>query len=391
MRGIVFGILLFLQVSVAAAQNWFFNAADRHSGDSLPRYSFVQLRYQLSRLTDTKTPGLRYIEENPIQSVDLRYGFFGYGRKKWQQLHHYPMYGVGISKFWFCPVKNIVGNPFTTYLFFNEPFLQTKRSSLHYDFSIGLSYNWKAYNTYANPEQKAIGSSINVMIGFSLQYELRITDRFDLIAGPSIDHFSNGRTRSPNRGLNLYGLQASARYKIGPRKRKDLPRIFEQITYTIDPYKPMYEFYVVGSGGIVTTFRDMDHPDIYFWAASMSLDAARHYGYTGKYGIGFDWFYDGSLKEQFEERYKGDVPARLLFWPGVHISHEYLVHRWTFITQAGINLKKTGDKGIWYGRIALRYDVSKSIFLRAGLRIYDSFISDFIECGIGYSIYTHRE
>jgi len=393
MRAVVLIIFLMGQVWISSAQSWFFRATDKHRSDSLPQYTFLQVRYQVERLNDTRTPGIKYIQKNPVQSADVRCGFFGYGRKKWQQLHHYPTYGLGISKFWFSPRKNILGNPFTTYLFFNEPLIQVKRASLHYDFTIGLSYNWNGYDTYTNPEQKAIGSSVNVMVGIALQYEFRVSDRLDMMIGPSVNHFSNGRTRSPNRGLNLYGLQASARYKFKPRHLKEgaIGKPFGRINYTFEPYQPMFEFYTVGSAGIVTTFKDIDNPGIYYWAASLSIDAARHYGYTGKYGLGLDWFYDGSLKEQFEEQYINKVPSRLLFWPGVHLSHEYMVHRWTFITQAGINLKKTGDKGIWYGRIALRYDVSKSIFIRTGLRVYDTFISDFIECGLGYSIYVCKK
>ena len=149
----------------------------------------------------------------------------------------------------------------------------------------------------------------------------------------------------------------------------------------------MYEFYAVGSVGVVTTFKDKDN-HIYYLIGSVSADLTRHYNYNGKLGVGFDLFYDASLVEDYEIQYpSGNVPTYLFYWPGIHLSHEYMVHRWTFITQAGLNLKVPMNKGIWYGRIGLRYDLTKSIFVRASLRVYDRFYSDFVEWGVGYSYY----
>ena len=142
--------------------------------------------------------------------------------------------------------------------------------------------------------------------------------------------------------------------------------------------------------GVTTTFQDKDIPNFYFLTGSATLDVARHYGYKGKYGIGFDWSYDESLKEVYQPDYPSGVPTSLLYWPGVHLSHEYMIHRWTLITQAGINLKDISDKGMWFGRLAFRYDVSKSIFLRVGLRVHKTVVSDFIEWGVGYSYYRKR-
>ncbi len=390
-RILTLGAFSLLVFTPAIAQNWFFNRSDVGI-DSLPQKSFLQLRYQIGRIADTKTDAVDYLEANPFQSIDFRYGFYGYGRKKWHQLHHFPTYGIGLSKVWFQPTDNILGNPYATYLFFKEPFAQFKKSSLSYDFSLGLAYHWKRYDTNSNPEQKVIGSSVTAMVGFIIQYEFKLSDRLDGTIGIGVNHFSNGRIRSPNRGLNLYGLNTSVRYRFGPgtpqKKANGIYRESKNIHHPIEPFKSLYEFYLVGSVGVVTTFRDINNRGIYYWIASGSIDVARHYSYTGKYGIGMDWSYDESLKVAYENDFPGSaVPTHLLYWPGIHLSHEYMVHRWTFITQAGINLKAVGDKGTGYGRVALRYDVSKHLFVRAGIRVYKTIVSDFIEWGVGYTYY----
>ena len=390
-RILTIGAFSLLALTPAWAQNWFFNKSDIVN-DSLPQKSFLQLRYQIGRIADTKTDAVNYIESNPFQSIDFRYGFYGYGRKKWHQLHHFPAYGIGISKVWFQPIDNILGNPYATYLFFNEPLARFKKSSLGYDFSLGLAYHWKPYDTNSNPEQKVIGSAVTAMVSFAIQYEFKLSDRLDGTIGLGINHFSNGRIRSPNRGLNLYGLNTSIRYRLGhstAHKKANITfKESKNIHYPTESFKSLYEFYLVGSAGVVTTFKDINNRNIHYWIASGSIDVARHYSYTGKYGVGVDWSYDESLKVAYANDYPASaVPTRLLYWPGIHLSHEYMIHRWTFITQVGINLKTVGDKGTGYGRVALRYDLSKHIFIRAGIRVYKTVVSDFIEWGVGYAYY----
>ncbi len=391
LRILTFGAISIFTAIPARSQQWNFNQSDK-SIDSLPQRSFLQVRYQVGRLANTNTDAIKYIESNPYQSIDFRYGIFGNGKKMWHQLHHHPTYGVGISKVLFQPTENILGNPWTAYAFYNQPFLRLKTSSLGYDFSFGLAGNWKPYDQQTNPEQKAIGSHVTGQLGFAVQYDFKLSNRLDGIIGLSLTHFSNGRIRSPNRGLNLYGLNASVRYRLGASGNSAEQKMagsflrVANIHHEIATFHPYNEFYVVGSLGAVTTFQDINNRSLSYMAGSLSIDIAHHFSYTQKLGIGLDWSYDESLKVVYQNDYPaGSVPTHLLYWPGMHLSYEYMVHRWTFITQAGVNLKVTGDKGLGYGRLGLRYDLTKHIFLRVGLRVYKFVASDFLEWGVGYS------
>ncbi len=390
-RILVFVVISSLVTITARSQQWDFISAD--SGvDSIPQRTFFQFQYQVGRLGNTNTDAIKYIESNPYQAFDLRYGIIGYGKKTWHQLHHFPTYGIGISKVLFQPRDNIIGNPLAAYIFYNQPVFKFRNSSISYDFSFGLAGNWKPYDEQTNPEQKAIGSAITGLLGLGVQYHFKLSGRLDGSLGIGLTHFSNGRIRSPNRGINLYGVNTSIFYRLGSGGNKthleqDRASIrYPNINSEIPTFKPRIEFYAVGSLGAVTTFQDINNRSLYYLAGSISLDVARHFSYTGKYGVGLDWSYDESLKVVYQNDYpNGNVPVNLLYWPGVHLSYEYMVHRWTFISQVGVNLKVVGDKGTGYGRLGLRYDLSKHIFLRVGLRVYKSLASDFIEWGIGYS------
>ena len=220
LRPLVFTLYFILCIHFSNAQNWFFNNADTANQKAFPKISFLQIRYQVGRFVDTGQESLRYIEDNPFNAFDFRYGIIGYGRKKWHPLHYYPTYGLGVTKFFFHPNDNILGNPFATYIFFNQPILTFKKSKIAYDFDLGLSYGWKPYDPQTNPEQKVIGSSINFIVMFGLQYEFKLSNRLDGIIGANLNHMSNGRIQSPNRGVDQYATNVSIRYRLVPRKPK---------------------------------------------------------------------------------------------------------------------------------------------------------------------------
>ncbi|MEO7989318.1 MAG: acyloxyacyl hydrolase [Chryseolinea sp.] len=384
-----------MSVHFCHGQNWFSNNADSADQHIFSKNGFLQVRYQRGGFMPSGDSGVQYIEKNPFDAIDVRYGLIGYGRKKWHQLHHYPTFGLGVTNFFFHPNNNLLGNPFATYLFFNEPLVQFKKSKLAYDFDVGLSYGWKPYDPQTNPNQQAIGSSLNFIFMLGLQYEFKLSNRLEGSIGANLNHMSNGRIRSPNRGINQYAGNVSLRYRLAPLKsrRQSNDLSFSEpinIHHDIDPFKSMLEFYAVGSAGVATTFKNKDN-HIYYLVASITTDVARHYRYNAKFGAGLDLFYDVSLKEDYQLQYPyGNVPSRLFYWPGVHLSHEYMVHHWTLVTQAGLNLWVPKNKGVWYARVGLRYDVSKSIFLRASVRLYQKGYSDFIEWGVGYSYYKFK-
>ena len=56
-----------------------------------------------------------------------------------------------------------------------------------------------------------------------------------------------------------------------------------------------------------------------------------------------------------------------------------------------IEFKSAERQRYLYARIGLRYDISKQFFVRASVRLYQKFYSDFIEWGVGYSYYKVKK
>ena len=264
---------------------------------------------------------------------------------------------------------------------------------------VGLSYNFNAYDPDDNPDQIVIGSSENVFFELSLEGQVFLSPRFDLVFGADFLHFSNGRSRTPQYGMNLVSTNAKLRYNFRPRIRKQgidksLAIRPEFVAHPDLDFSPRWEFYIFGNGGVATPREYWEYRDVYYTMASFGFDVARHYSYRAKVGLGLDITYDESITEMMYDL-DGILPHEVStgekFVYGIHLGHEYMVQRWTVVTQVGLNLNKRKYNGNWYGRIGMRYDLTKKLFLRVALRIPDGFKADFIEWGGGFYLYNKKK
>ena len=362
-----------------------------------PVNNTLELRLHYGGHVETGVPLLNQtVEANPFYAFDFRYGWKGYGRKAWQQLYKFPTYGFGWYQALFIPVNNQLGNPSAVYFFFNQPLWLNSKVTLGYELQFGLSYNFIAYDPVHNPDQYAIGSPNNVHAGVMLEARFPLSQRLDATAGLGFVHFSNGRSRTPQRGVNLGSLTAALKYNLAGRYHKpykNLPKSTprpEQIYQQLPEYKSRWEYYGFANVGVATPESKEADRNIYYFMASIGADAAYHYSHRGKAGLGVDWFYDASLSEKYMIS-GNEVPFEDKNYFGIHIGHELMIHRWTLVTQVGIPVIKPAVVGSWYGRAALRYDVTKNFFIRGGLKIPDGFKADWIEWGCGFYFYRIKQ
>jgi hypothetical protein len=140
-----FLIVFICSISASDAQILEFHKKDTiDENKMLPRYRDLQIKFQYGLHAPTGVDELRKtIEEHPFRALELRFGWKGYGRKRWHQFYNFPTYGLGFYQATFTPQKNILGNPSALYTFFHAPFKRWKNSSFDYDIGVGISYNFK--------------------------------------------------------------------------------------------------------------------------------------------------------------------------------------------------------------------------------------------------------
>lgn len=391
-------ILLFMSIGgqELLSQPVDFLLADTTNQDKIyPRYFTLDFKAQYGRHVTTGVELLeKTIEQNPYNAFEFRFGIKGYGQESWHKVFRYPTYGVGIYQAYFVPQNNLLGNPGAFYMFFNQSLLGNERINVGYDLACGLSYNFLNYHPENNPEQLAIGTAQNVVFQLEAQTGFRILKRLDGAVGIGFTHFSNGRIRTPQRGINLYHVSASLRYHPGvlyPKNglKEGWPKVRpEPIQHLLPKFKPRWEFSVCPSVGVATPEEQVNWEDrsIHYFIATLDLSTAYHYAYFGKIGFGIDFFYDESLNEK-----RGTPRSTLpfeeeLYW-GSHILHEFMIHRIRVVTHLGITLSQREYKGKWFARIGLRYNFAKNFYFRSVLKTPEGFKADFIEWGLGYSFY----
>lgn len=387
-------------VNTVEAQTWDFLKSDTtDTNKTYPRQIFGQTKFHFGGHFSTGVDGLEEVENNYFSAMELRVGWKGYGRKKWQELFGYPSYGFGLYQATFFPEANILGRPTAFYGFFNAPFKRYKNWSLMYDVGVGLAFDFFGYDPKENPDQTAIGSDYNVYFTVSIEGDFKISRRIDGTAGFLFTHFSNGRTRTPNKGVNLYGLNAGIKYNFNsyiPKKggqylAKDKDPRIQTKSYVLPQFKPFWEYYFFAAGGWTTSPYDIENREKYYGIASMAFDVARHYSYKGKFGLGIDVFHDGSLVEEYQSQYPNGVPESKLWYAGIHVSHELLIHKFTLLTQVGVPFMNVEGRGGWYARVGGRYDITRKVFAHLALKTPGGFIADFVEWGVGFRMYGKKD
>lgn len=87
-----------------------------------------------------------------------------------------------------------------------------------------MALGWNGYDEQSNPENKVIGSKVTAYIDADLYVRWMLSKAFDLNAGISLSHFSNGNTTYPNMGLNTGGIRLGLAYYIN-RQPLTVPKV----------------------------------------------------------------------------------------------------------------------------------------------------------------------
>lgn len=323
-----------------------------------------------------------------FKGIEARFGMQTAGKKPWQQLNHYPRYGIGIH--YADEIRDkadtTLGNPISLFIFYNAAWAKFGRFSLNTNLSAGLSYNPLVYDPVTNPYNDVVGSHINLYLDASLFLGIRLCERLDLNAGYGMNHYSNGRIHMPQKGLNNWGWNAGLTYLFGggqkPFRRSDK-------IYTKPPeFQPYEEIQLMASVG-VTEWQLPSMPEGYhYMASSLSADYAYRFAVRSALTMGLDIFYDGSL-----ERSLKIAPEEVDFLQktqlGAHLGYQVSISRFTILLNLGTYfMQHTYIRGFYYSRAGGRIRLTDHLDLHLCIKSRNGIRSDYIEWGMAYHIKT---
>jgi len=172
-------------------------------------------------------------------SFSLKYGVKSTG-ERWEDFAYgMPYYGIGFYTAQFYDKKSL-GNPLSLFLFQGAEFKRfNSRLSLNYELNLGMSFNWEPFDAFDNPENIALGSSVNAHVGANIYLKRRLSDVWDLNIGVGLNHFSNGAQQLPNKGINLAAPFIELVYNINN------PPINSERKLTVPPHETRIDYDIV--------------------------------------------------------------------------------------------------------------------------------------------------
>lgn len=317
---------------------------------------------------------IAYFLEDHIRTFDVKITKATYGNKYWNQLFRYPYYGLG---FYRSNLGNddVFGFANALYAYVKVPIIgSSNKINLSYQMSMGASYLTKHFDIKDNYQNLAIGSHLNIYIGLSLQSSIPLSKRLALTNGIRVSHFSNGRMKSPNKGLNVLTGSVGLIYNINNTNQA-------KILMKLPDIKNKNEYSVIYAAGIKTISR---YEEGNYYASSLIFDYNRNYSLKARWCAGVDLFFDESNTQYSNNTEKSNFLNSDLYQFGIHGGHDLVFGNFSVIVNIGAYIYTPVEVlAPVYSRIGIRYRIKNKIITNLTLKTHWAKAS-FIEWGIGY-------
>ncbi|MBN2348209.1 MAG: acyloxyacyl hydrolase [Bacteroidales bacterium] len=355
---IVSGVLICTSLSVRSETPLWENVA------VMPVYHFGYVTPHVNEI--------RYYITEPVHGFDVLLSKSTTGKNYWEQYYNRPDYGVGFHRI-NMGNPHILGNSAAIFGFFQAPYFRKSNFSLSYSISFGLAHTSKTFDIENNPLNMAISSHINVFIRFGLHLKYMLNDHFEINGGLDMQHFSNGKLKTPNLGINMVTASVGLGYTFNKTEisTEVLPA----------PEIKRNNFALIYAAG-AKTYDDL-HNDYYF-ASSLTFHYSRPIKMKYSLGTGADIFYNRSLLVAIPAEKNREVTTADLFRAGIHVGGSLRYNNLSMIAQIGYYLyKKYYYVTPFYNRVGLRYNLGEHMLLNLTLKSHMT-IADFVEWGVGY-------
>ncbi|MXV38758.1 hypothetical protein GO491_08770 [Flavobacteriaceae bacterium Ap0902] len=325
--------------------------------------------------------------EKSYGGTQVKFGWQTTQENEWAQYYGYPSYGVGVYS-GFLGDPEIFGNPNAVYGFVNFPLSSDhKKNILSVEPALGLTYNLEPYDADNNPLNEAIGAKAAVYASVKLGYNYKINREIDFEYGLDFTHFSNGRLYTPNYGLNMVGIHLGLKYNYSPDQKKLNPDLYKTNNVLPARYLRPHSTPKIKSddsnsinayvgGSTVQTYENQG-ADIRYAALSGIIEYQHKINMASGYTVGLDYFFDGSLAEEFPDRLEKRHHL------GIHAGYDFMFYKFTLGVHIGTYLNNNPTKPAYFFRPALRYDIGKRFYGQIGLKTR-GFAADWIEFGVGF-------
>lgn len=323
--------------------------------------------------------------ESGYGALEVRYGWQSRDPEIWGK-YGYPTYGVGAYA-GSIGDPDVFGNPNALYGFISFPISNpSRRNQFNIESALGLTYHLKPFDPENNPLNDAIGARMAVYFNLNFGWAYRWTPDMDITYGIDFSHFSNGRSFTPNWGLNMLGINLGLRYHYNADQHRvdkgafpasRLQNRYLRIEKT--PNTKVEENQSLNLYGAIGTAQNEEDAgtDTRYGTFSLVLDYQHKFDNMHSVSAGLDYFVDNSVKATNPE---GNGKNSLI---GVHAGYDFMFWKMTVLVHGGTYITDKLGKEPLFLRPAIRYDINKWAFAQVGLKTI-GFAADWVEFGVGF-------
>lgn len=311
------------------------------------------------------------------KALDFKIGWRKITNSPFNYIYRYPTLGFGFNS----ALRNYeeIGRPQSIYGFMEIPFSFkgfSRRVSFGYFTQLGVGFNLRPYDSLDNPNNRYIGSKVNGYINLGINATLKLSDRTDLQAGFGLKHFSNGATKKPNSGINLFPLNLSMRVKLG-----------EISPIPTEPYLfPENEISTFWNFAVYTGMRNYEIGDPSYFRGGLGINYLIQPAYKYRLGLGLDFFWAQGMGLRFPEQSHSFRDQTSLAIVG---SWEWRLTERIYVPiglGAYLYRNELNQEITWfYERIGARYRFGNDLFVGMQIKAHKA-KADFFEFTFGYTL-----
>lgn len=336
----------------------------------------VSFSYQYGDIA-VHTPLIVPLINGPVRGFSINYAFANEKGAEWRRLYNFPAYGINFNyKDYNNPEHLGMSHAFTGFL--QVPFLRIGHFfNLGFKGLTGLGMFTKKYNALDNTLNKAISSTLNITAETRLYSRINFHPVF-LDYSFGLSHFSNGLTKAPNLGINVFSNNLSLGYYF---EEEALP--LKRAGYKKAERSENYEIWAASSLGV----KQIDSDPKKYLYSGVTVNFAVYLSQISKLGIGFDFHNDPSLVS-LASLYPGDTGFSFRY--GANLNHEFLFGRTGLFAGYGYYLRDTQfNPSKRYYKVGVKYYYKKIIGMVL-LRAIPLFRADVVEFGFGYKFTRYK-
>jgi Lipid A 3-O-deacylase (PagL) len=299
-----------------------------------------------------------------------------HGKDEWHSAYNFPDYGV---YFEYQNYNNdFLGKVYGTGVLYNFYFL---KRNLELKIAQGIGYATNPYDKVENSKNKAFGSTLMANTNVGLFYKKEhLIDKFGLQAGFLFTHFSNGRTKSPNSGINSFLVNVGVNYDFSKNNTRKIDTVAikknfsEPIKYNVVLRSGYNESPVIGSG---------QYPFYH-----ISLFADKRFNRKSAIQFGTELFLTNSFKDFI--KYKSNAYPELNIDPntdykrvGAFVGYEMFVNKISLEVQVGYYIYRPFVNDIaLYDRVGFKYHFTPKFYTSFSVKTH-MFLAEALEFGVG--------